>query len=50
MYMDWTYTNDFVLDNTALGVQGDYIVDLIQLHLLGGVLDDVKLRNKTLPH
>ena len=45
MYMDWTYTNDSVLDNTALGVQGDYIV---QLHLLGDVLDDVKLRSKTL--
>lgn len=48
MYMDWTYTNDFVLDNTALVVQGDCIVDLLQLHLLGSVLDDVKLRNKTL--
>lgn len=40
---------DLVLDNTALGVEGDCVVeDPVELYLLGDVLDDVKLRNKTL--
>ncbi|GAB7324659.1 hypothetical protein MBLNU13_g08536t3 [Cladosporium sp. NU13] len=42
-------TNDLVLDNTALEVEGDCVVeDPVELYLLSDVLDDVKLRNKTL--
>jgi hypothetical protein len=49
MYMDWTYTNDLVLEDEASGTGDDYIVNgLIELYLLGDVLNDVRLRNKAL--
>jgi len=47
LYVDWTYTNELNLDRTTLEA-GDVVNSLVQLHLLGDVLDDVKLRNKTL--
>lgn len=51
--MDWTYTNILRLsklayfDYTKL-TPGDAMDRLIELYLLGDVLDDVKLRNSTL--
>jgi len=45
-YMDWTYTSDVDLDPTLDLCRKDRL--LIDLYLLGDVLDDVKLRKKTL--
>lgn len=49
IYMDWTYTNELVIDNVDRPTAGTRLVDnLIEIYLLGDVLDDVKLRNKAL--
>jgi hypothetical protein len=45
--MRWAYTNDLVIDNFGLGSYR-LVNDLIEVYLLGDVLDDVKLRSKTL--
>lgn len=49
IYMDWTYTNELVIDNVDRPTAGTRLVDkVIEIYLLGDVLDDVKLRNKAL--
>lgn len=42
-YVDWVYGNTLVATSTVDG----NVEMAIKLHLLGGVLDDVKLRNRT---
>jgi hypothetical protein len=48
-YMDWTHTNELIINKAAPATNKDIVnAELIDLYLLGDVLDDVKLRNKTL--
>ncbi|KAM0704399.1 hypothetical protein Q7P35_008633 [Cladosporium inversicolor] len=46
MYVDWTYTEDLVFQDQTSDT--DVLTELIELHLLGDILDDVKLRNMTI--
>jgi hypothetical protein len=47
--MDWAYTNEVTIEKVVLSQNEGHVVnDLIELYLFGGVLKDVKLRNKTL--
>jgi hypothetical protein len=49
VYMDWTYTNHMTVDKMAFLLDGCYIgKELVELYLLGDVLKDVELRNRTL--
>lgn len=49
VYMNWTYTNDMTIDKLASLLDECYVgKELVELYLLGDVLKDVKLRNKTL--
>lgn len=47
-YMDWTYTNELVVENlTTRTRHGDHDY-IIELYLLGDILEDVKIRNRSL--
>lgn len=46
MYVDWTYSGDLVFEDQIS--EKDVLTELIELYLLGDILDDVKLRNMTI--
>lgn len=46
MYMDWAYNNGKIIDEPDPST--DIISDLIEIFILGDVLQDVKLRNEIL--
>jgi len=46
IYTNWAYTSEIRADTTANETQKFH--DLVELYLLGDLLDDIKLRNRTL--
>jgi hypothetical protein len=49
MYVDWCYNNEPKIDDSpASGDKEEVSTELVELYLLGDVLDDIKLRNKIL--
>jgi hypothetical protein len=49
MYVDWTYIDELDIDRgMSRTAQSRFMSKLIELYLIGDVLDDLKLRNKTL--
>lgn len=49
MYMDWAYDKKTAVDNfQSLKTESYMFTDLIELYLLGDVLQDFRLRNKIL--